>query len=169
MTSKFRPSLDKSICAPVAPSPLQIPANAEKISILPLSDLHLPSSMEAARAIIQNRNYLRRMDYVQLLGDMCACYGTQREYSHLAQFVKQLEVPYGAINGNHEIYFSGCDEDDARFGRVWPEAPPHEKHRKLQRFLDFFGYNKPWRASHSHLGSFFFWVSMIAKTTSRKV
>lgn len=155
MTSLLRSS-SVQLRAPVLPSPLVVPSNADKFSILPLSDLHLPSSLEAARTIIQNRTYLRRMDYVQLLGDMCACYGTDREYSQVAQFVKQLEMPYGAINGNHEIYFEGCDEGDQKYGCSWPEATLEKKRERMLRFLHFFGYENPWRATHSHLGSFIF-------------
>jgi hypothetical protein len=142
--------------ASVAPSPLCIAPEAETFRILILSDLHLPSSLEAARRILDNRPYLRRMDYIVLLGDMCATYATDREYAHLDQFARQLERPYGAINGNHEFYFQVIDEDSPQHGRVWPEQSPQDKTRQLQKFMNFFGYDSLWRATHTHLGSFIF-------------
>jgi hypothetical protein len=142
--------------ASVAPSPLCIDDNAETFRILVLSDLHLPSSLEAARRILDNRHYLRRMDYVVLLGDMCATYGTDREYAHLDKFVRRLERPYGSINGNHEFYFEVIEEDEPQHGRVWPEQSPQGKTRQLKKFMNFFGYDSLWRATHTHLGSFIF-------------
>jgi hypothetical protein len=35
--------------------------------------------------------------------------------------VRQLERPYGAINGNHEFYFQVIEEDSPQHGRAWPE------------------------------------------------
>jgi hypothetical protein len=150
------PSSSTSPRVSVVPSPLAVPPDAESFNILPLSDLHLPSDLESARRVLHNQTYLRRMNHVLLLGDMCATYGTNREYSQLDKFVRQLERPYSAVNGNHEFYFEVIEEDEPQAHHTWQEQGPEGKTRQLQKFMDFFGYDSLWRATHTHLGSFIF-------------
>lgn len=141
--------------ASISPAPLPAPC-ANSLKILPLSDLHLRSHPAATEKILANRAYLKRPDYVLLLGDMVGLYGTPREYSALAQFVKRLETPYGAINGNHEFYFEVHEEDSPQYGRIWREASTPAKAAQLEKFKRFFGYEKLWRAEQNACGRFVF-------------
>src|SRR5687767_13916474 len=91
--------------ASIAPSLLPQHKNksADALTILPLSDLHLTSNPTATQLLLENREYLERMDYVVLLGDQVGCYGTDYEYSTLNEFLQYLNRPYTAVNGNHEF------------------------------------------------------------------
>jgi predicted MPP superfamily phosphohydrolase len=121
----------------VAPSP--VPERNDVLRVATLSDLHLPNDGASARVITENKPYLRRMDYVVLLGDMSATYGTAREYSFVDKFVRAMERPYTAINGNHEFYFVNAG-DMSRFSKaIWDENTPEGKAAQLSRFQQFFG------------------------------
>ena len=52
--------------------------NADRLRILPLTDLHLPKP--AGAVISANRALLDSVDYVVLMGDMVSAYATDREY-----------------------------------------------------------------------------------------
>ena len=71
--------------------PSGLPSPREVLKILPLSDLHLKAKPSATRLLQSNREYFARMDFIQLLGDMVATYGTDDEYSHLNDFIARLE------------------------------------------------------------------------------
>ena len=66
------------------------------LRVLPLSDLHLTACPSATQKIVSNRDYFAQMDHVVLLGDMVGAYGTDGEYSHLAQFIRDIGKPYSA-------------------------------------------------------------------------
>lgn len=139
---------------PVAPAPL--PTTRDVLRILPLSDLHLKAKPPATEVLLDNRDYLGRMDYIQLLGDQVGLYGTDDEYVHLQRFVRQLPQPFGAINGNHEFYFEVHEEASGGYGRYWQEASIYEKQRQLEKFKKFFGYERLWRVEKNHYGTFLF-------------
>lgn len=145
-----------AVRASVAPSELHIAPDAATFTLLPLSDLHLPTNPEAARKILENRAYLRRMDWVVLLGDMVGSYGTAREYRAVDSFVRQLERPYTAINGNHEFYFAEPRRGQDEHGGLWQGNTVADKARQLEKFRRFFGLENLWRAAHTPLGSFIF-------------
>lgn len=138
------------------PSEIEVPDAPRTLNILPLSDLHLPMNLEASRRILNNRSYLNRMNHAVLLGDMVASYGTPREYSQVAKFVRQLRVPYSAINGNHEFYFHYDEREIERGNYVWDEPSLAEKTRNLEKFRNFFGLENLYRAQHTPRGSFIF-------------
>ncbi len=137
---------------PVAPSP--IPQNADKLTVLPFSDLHLPKPQ--AQSILSNREYLNRADFVVFLGDMVRCYATRREYDAVRDFVEELKRPFNAVAGNHEFYFQSFDEDTPLYGEVWEEASIQEKRAKLDLFLQFWRLESLWRTFDSPLGRFVF-------------
>lgn len=136
------------------PSPL--PEAGDVLKILPLSDLHLKAKPSATELLVANRSYFSRMDYVALLGDMVATYGTDDEYRVLRRFTSHLTVAYGAINGNHEFYFEVHDEESGNNGRYWHEASLQGKQAQLDKFRFFFGYETLWRAEKNHFGTFLF-------------
>jgi hypothetical protein len=143
-----------TVRASVAPSELHIAPDAATFTLLPLSDLHLPTNPDATRKIVENRTYLRRMDMVLLLGDMVGSYGTAREYRAVDDFVQRLERPYMAINGNHEFYFAEPHQGQDEHGGLWQENLVANKACQLERFRRFFGVESLWRAQHTPLGSF---------------
>jgi len=96
------------------------------------------------------------MDYVVLLGDQCACYGTDAEYSAVDAFLQRLPRPYTAINGNHEFYFEVCDDRSGQYGLVWREQSVEGKAQQLQKFRHFFGFDTLWRVAHHPLGTCIF-------------
>ncbi len=136
----------------IAPSPL--PQNADKLVILPLSDLHLPRS--ESQIILDNRAYLARADFVTLLGDMVRCYGTDTEYGAVNDFVSGLATPYTAVCGNHEWYFEEFDEISGIYGEVWAQASNAHQRAAQEKFRAFYGVEELWRSFDSPLGHFVF-------------
>lgn len=139
---------------PVSIPPSALPQNSDRLTVLPLSDLHLPKP--AARIILENRAYLDRMDYVVLLGDMVRCYGTDTEYEAVRGFIGGLGRPYTAVSGNHEWYFEAFEEDSGIYGEVWAEAPDGQQRASLAKFQRFYGVDSLWRSHSSPLGHFVF-------------
>jgi hypothetical protein len=141
-----------------APRPSSLPEpQKDMFRILVLSDLHIPAHPEATRLIASNGALWRSVDFVVLLGDMVSSYGTPNEYEHITKFLKQWNVPYAAIPGNHEFYFE-TPEQVGNWGKgsLWNEAAPEVKSDKLQQFAQFYGIENLWRAQHTPLGSFLF-------------
>lgn len=136
------------------PSPLPAPNANGKLSLLLISDLHLPKS--AAAEILGNRRYLNRHDFAVLMGDMTGCYGTDKEYGFVNQFVSELELPYRPITGNHEWYFELYNEDDSLYGMVWAKAKPEFQRTQLEKFEAFYQLDSRWRAYENDLGHFVF-------------
>jgi hypothetical protein len=130
------------------------PQNAEKLVLLPLSDLHLPKS--SSQLILDNRDYLDRVDYTVLLGDMVSCYATDAEYGQVNEFIATMNRPYTAVCGNHEWYFELFNEDSSLYGDVWAEASEADKLASLHKFQMFYGVEKLWRSFDSPLGHFVF-------------
>lgn len=140
--------------APVPPS--SIPETREALKVLPLSDLHLTASPSATQKIVSNDAYFAQMDHVVLLGDMVGNYGTDGEYAALQQFIRDIERPYSAINGNHEFYFRVFPEGSENHLRLWKEGTPEEKASQLEKFKAFFGLESLWRLEWNEFGAFIF-------------
>jgi hypothetical protein len=96
------------------------------------------------------------MDYVELLGDMVSCYGTDQEYEFVRQFVSEMDRPYTAICGNHEWYFQLFNEDDSLFGQVWSMASVEDQRGQLEKFRAFYQLDSLWRSFENELGQFVF-------------
>ena len=138
----------------VSQLPTFLPQNAEKLRILPLTDLHLPKP--AGAIITANRALLNSIDYVVLLGDMVSAYATDREYEAVREFVENLDEPYTAVVGNHEFHFEEFGEDSGLYGEVWNSADIAEQRANIEKFRRFYGLEKLWRAFDSPLGRFVF-------------
>ncbi len=134
------------------PSPL--PQNADRLRILPLTDLHLPKP--AGAIITANRALLESVDYVVLLGDMVSAYGTDREYQAAREFVADLDKPYTAVMGNHEWHFEEFHEDSGLYSAVWNAADQAEQRAKIEKFRRFYDLTDLWRCFDSPLGRFIF-------------
>jgi len=139
---------------PIFPTP--IPEAREVLKVLPLSDLHLTACPSATQKIVANSAYFAQMDQVVLLGDMVGAYGTDGEYSELARFIRDIERPYSAINGNHEFYFRVHHENSKNYKRLWTEGTSAEKAFQLEKFKKFFGLESLWRIEENELGTFIF-------------
>ncbi|HVF09679.1 MAG TPA: metallophosphoesterase [Abditibacteriaceae bacterium] len=139
----------------MARSPFLI-SPGDVLKLLPLSDLHLTAKPSATELLLSNREYLQRMDYVILLGDQCACYGTDTEYSALDACLPRLPKPYIAVNGNHEFYFEVHDEFSGHYGKIWREQSVEDKARQLRKFRDFFGLETLWHVAHHALATCIF-------------
>lgn len=142
--------------ASVTPSVLPHSHTDDVLKVLPLSDLHLTAKPAATELLLSNREYLESMDYVVLLGDQCACYGTDAEYSALDTFLQRLRRPYTAVNGNHEFYFQVHEEYSGQYGKVWREQSVEGKMRQLRKFREFFGSENLWHVAHHVLGTCIF-------------
>ena len=148
----------------VLPSPLSSPLtsvlpplhDAQTLKLLPLSDLHIPANPTAMKLILDNREYLERMDYLVLLGDLCACYGTDHEYRAVNNFITALHKPYTAINGNHEYVFEVHELESAQYSKIWREQAIQKKAEQLRKFLHFFEFGSLWRSYQNALGYFIF-------------
>lgn len=139
---------------PVSIAPSVLPQNAEKLTILSLSDLHLPKS--ESQIILDNRAYLERADFAVLLGDMVRCYGTDEEYRAVNHFVSGLPMPYTPVSGNHEWYFEEFDEISGIYGEVWAQANNEKQRAQQEKFRCFYGLEELWRSFASPLGHFVF-------------
>ncbi len=139
---------------PVSVAPSDLPQNADKLVILPLSDLHLPKA--EAQRILVNRAYLARADFVVLLGDMVRCYGTDTEYRAVNSFITGANRPYTPICGNHEWYFEEFGEDSGHYGEVWAQASDPQQRAGQQKFRAFYRVDELWRSFSSPLGHFVF-------------
>lgn len=137
---------------PIEPSPL--PQNAGKLTVLPLSDLHLPR--DESQIILANRAYLDRADFVVLLGDMVRCYGTDTEYGAVRDFITELRRPYTPVCGNHEWYFEEFGEESGIYGEVWAQGSGREQCAGQRKFREFYGVDELWRSFASPLGHFVF-------------
>ncbi|PQV64232.1 Calcineurin-like phosphoesterase [Abditibacterium utsteinense] len=134
--------------------PSSLPQNPQKLTILPLSDLHLPK--DESQIILANRAYLERADFVVLLGDMVRCYGTDAEYGAVRDFTANLNRPYTAICGNHEWYFEEFDEISGIYGEVWAQASNENQRAQQEKFRAFYGADELWRSFSTSLGHFVF-------------
>lgn len=141
--------------AAIAPSPI-VPLSTPVFTLLPLSDLHLTAYPAATEMLLANRDYLTRMDHVVLLGDQVACYGTNREYQELDNFIRCLSRPYSPINGNHEFYFELHNEESPGYGELWAENSIGAKHSQLTKFRHFFDLDQLWRSEQNEFGTFVF-------------
>ena len=139
---------------PVSKIPSPLPQNADRLRILPLTDLHLPKP--AGAVITANRALLDSINYVVLLGDMVSAYATDREYEAVRGFVGNLDKPYTAVVGNHEFHFEEFDEDSGLYGEVWNSADSAEQRANIEKFRHFYGLSDLWRAFDSPLGRFVF-------------
>lgn len=121
--------------AEILPSKISVLSKDYKILVLP--DLHIPIDMEL-KEVILNSDIFKEINYVILLGDNVACYGNDKEYEILNEFIKRMKKPYSAVNGNHEFMFEVVEFDDENYGKIW--KPNDEGKRKIQieRFYKFF-------------------------------
>lgn len=139
---------------PVSPFPSPLARNAERLRILPLTDLHLPKP--AGAVITANRALLDSIDTVVLMGDMVSAYATDREYQAVREFVAKLGRPYTAVLGNHEFHFEEFDEDSGLYAQVWNSAAIAEQRANIEKFKRFYGLENLWRSFDSPLGRFVF-------------
>ena len=139
---------------PVSKLPSSLPQNAEKLRILPLTDLHLPKPSGAV--ITANRALLDTLDFVVLMGDMVSAYATDREYEAVREFVGNLDKPYTAVVGNHEFHFEEFDETSGLYAQVWNSADIPEQRANIEKFQRFYGLKDLWRAFDTPLGRFVF-------------
>jgi hypothetical protein len=140
--------------SPASNSSSPLPQKFEKLTILPLTDLHLPKP--ESQLITANRDYLEQADFVVLLGDMVRCYATDGEYAYVDEFVGNLKRPYTAVSGNHEWYFKEFPETHPDYGETWDRASEEEQRESIQKFKLFYGLEELWRSYTSPLGHFVF-------------
>ncbi|MDB5325695.1 MAG: metallophosphoesterase [Phycisphaerales bacterium] len=107
--------------------------------ILVLSDLHLPFGSDQCERLLQDRAFLDRHDWIVLLGDLVACYGTRGEYARVDAFLAALGRPYSVVNGNHEFYFTPVEEGTADYGRQFLGASRAVQDEQMARFERFYG------------------------------
>lgn len=145
--------------------PSFLPEKAEKLTIWPLSDLHLPRAQ--SQIVLRNRPFAKRADLVVFLGDMVRAYATEREYQAVRAFVESLNRPFRPICGNHEWYFEEFSENSAFYGEIWNQASNAEQRAKLRRFLNFWGLETLWSAQNHDLGHFV-WLSLDSVETQKQ-
>jgi len=112
-----------------------------KYRILVLPDLHIPIDMDLKRVILQS-DIIKSIDYVILLGDNIACYGNDKEYKFLNEFLKNLKKPYSVVNGNHEFMFEVQEYNSETYGKVWKPNNEVNRRKQLEKFYNFFDLKK---------------------------
>jgi hypothetical protein len=139
----------------VPPIPLaQLPAAQDLFSILVLSDLHIPSAKGQQKLLLENREFLDRHDWVMLLGDVTACYGTPAEYGQVNSFIETLDRPYSVINGNHEFSFALMLEESGQYGKIWERSSPAVQRSQLRRFNRFYGIDSCFQTARHDVAAF---------------
>jgi hypothetical protein len=136
---------------PVLPS--QLPEK-EPLRILIVPDLHIPLGKPQKTWLLQDRKWLDAHDWVVLLGDMTACYGTPGEYRQVNGFISELARPYSVVNGNHEFSFSPCEDGSADYGRKWEHSSRRVQQSQLERFEAFYQIGSRFAAHRSALAGF---------------
>jgi hypothetical protein len=133
--------VSEQLLQPIGLRPLKISALPVKHSlrILVLPDLHIPSSPEHLRLLLDNRAFLEEHDWVVLLGDVTANYGTPGEYDAVRAFIHELDRPYGVVNGNHEFFFTQVADDSNEYGVRWTAGSPQSQRAQISRFERFYG------------------------------
>lgn len=99
----------------ISPININILKNSYKILVLP--DLHIPIDMDLKEIILKSEIF-KEVNYVILLGDNVACYGNDKEYQLLNEFIKKMQKPYFAVNGNHEFMFEVIKYEDKNYGKI---------------------------------------------------
>jgi hypothetical protein len=131
----------------------QLPAQGD-LSMLILPDLHIPSARSQQKLILQHRRFLDRHDWVMLLGDVTACYGTPGEYDQVNQFIAALDRPYSVINGNHEFSFAVMFENSGQYGKKWERSSPAVQQSQLERFNRFYRMESCFQSARHELAAF---------------
>jgi 3',5'-cyclic AMP phosphodiesterase CpdA len=133
--------VSEQLLQPIEIRPVKISALPAKHSlrILLLPDLHIPASPEHHRLLLDSRAFLEEHDWVVLLGDVTAYYGTVREYDAVRAFIHELDRPYGVVNGNHEFFFGEVVEDSGEYGVRWTAGSAQAQRAQISRFERFYG------------------------------
>jgi 3',5'-cyclic AMP phosphodiesterase CpdA len=133
---------------PVGVRPVRIAGLPRKRSmrVLVLPDLHIPAAPAQNRLLLESRSFLEEHDWVVLLGDVTAHYGTVGEYGHVRRFIGDLGRPYSVVNGNHEFFFQPAEEDSGAYGQQWVAGPPHVRRELFRRFERFYGLDSRFEA-----------------------
>jgi hypothetical protein len=130
---------DNLAAVSVPPIPLSRLPQSGPLRILILPDLHVPLGPRQMELLLGNRAFLEAHDWVILLGDVTACYGTLGEYRQVSRFIEQLGRPYSVVNGNHEFFFLPPEDGSPEYGRLWQPASPEIQRQQLARFAQFYG------------------------------
>ncbi|MDP9175857.1 MAG: acyltransferase family protein [Planctomycetota bacterium] len=136
--------------APIAPYSLPI---QPQLRILMLPDLHIKDDSPQQKMLVGARDFLDDHDWVVLMGDMTACYGTPGEYGAVDRFVRAMGRPYSVVNGNHEICFQQFPEGSSGYGHTWVRAGPDAQQQQLRRFADFYGIESSFQATSHPLAA----------------
>jgi hypothetical protein len=115
----------------------QIP-DQDTLRILVVADLHIPLGEVQKTLLLRDREWLSSHDWVILLGDMTACYGTPGEYRSVDAFIHTLDRAYSVVNGNHEFSFVPCEDGSVDYGKRWEPSPPEVQRSQLERFEAFY-------------------------------
>lgn len=98
--------------------------------IVILGDPHLPGrNFHKKCRVIDDVNRWNDVELVVSVGDVCAGFGTEREYEFARNFFSRLKKPFLTLIGNHDSYYS-----DAGF----IPAGIDERRKKIARFISTF-------------------------------
>lgn len=101
-----------------------------------LGDPHLPGrSIEVKEAALATLNTWQDVDMVVAVGDICADFGTDAEYTAAKGFFAKLQKPLIAITGNHDYFYA----DPAESEGMLITGTEASQQTKLRRFRQTFG------------------------------
>ncbi|HEV7298332.1 MAG TPA: metallophosphoesterase [Tepidisphaeraceae bacterium] len=152
-------------------TPAEAMSGRDMLRILVLPDLHIPFGPRQKELLLGNRAFLDAHDWVVLLGDMTACYGTPGEYAKVRDFIAALDRPYSVVNGNHEFSFVPQDDDDASaYAKVWTHSPATVGQSLLRRFEKFYGIESRYHANQNgKMGCVLLGVDSVATDSSARL
>lgn len=101
-----------------------------------LGDPHIPGKEYGRKvAVLERINTWNDVDLVVALGDLCADFGTEEEYTRVKEFFGMLKKPFCPITGNHDYMYDDFKDGSGRYMLAYSG----NKEKKLQRFRDTFG------------------------------
>jgi Icc protein len=101
-----------------------------------LGDPHLPGRDVAKKEkVVQTINSWSDVEMVIAVGDICADFGTDEEFSFAQSFFAKLHAPFFAITGNHDYFYA----DPQVSGGQLMAGSREVQERKLAKFRGTFG------------------------------
>ena len=108
----------------------------EYFRMVVLGDPHLPGNRpEAKKAVINEINSWKDVDFVAVVGDLTQTTGTANEYAYAKKILAGVKAPLLLVNGNHDYVFS--DSEYVNNG-VFKITTSEERNQKLDRFMKTF-------------------------------
>jgi 3',5'-cyclic-AMP phosphodiesterase len=104
-----------------------------------LGDPHLPGrNIKLKEKVLAKINSWNDVEMVVAVGDICAEFGTDAEYTAAGKFFGKLRKPFFPITGNHDFYYQSPPDKEGKL----VEGTKESQQAKLGQFCTTFGLSK---------------------------